>query len=182
LAVYLSADCPVYLAPAMDLDMFQHPSYKINIHKLESFGNHILPAGNGELASGLIGEGRMCEPEEILKILQGIPKVLSGKKLLISAGPTYENIDPVRFIGNRSSGKMGYALAEEARNRGAKVVLVSGPVNIAPPKGVSCIPVVSAEEMHHQMLQHAGQADIIIMSAAVADYKPSRSESSKIKK
>lgn len=182
MAVYLSAECPVYVAPAMDLDMYRHPSYKKNIAKLKSYGNHVIPAESGELASGLKGEGRMCEPEKIMEVLKAMPAEFKGKKIVISAGPTQENIDPVRFIGNRSSGKMGYALAEEARKRGAEVVLVSGPVSIAPPRGVVCIPVNTAEEMHREMLKHSSDADIIIMSAAVADYRPSESKNTKIKK
>lgn len=182
MAVYLSADCDIYVAPAMDLDMFKHPTFESNIHKIHSFGNKILPAGKGELASGLYGEGRMCEPEEIIELLEDVESILHGKKILVSAGPTYEKIDPVRFIGNHSSGKMGIALAQEAYNRGAEVCLVLGPSSVRPPHGVAVFPVVSAQEMHDEMMRHSVDADIIIMAAAVADYRPKKVVNSKIKK
>ena len=182
LAVYLSADCPVFVAPTMDLDMFKHPSFKTNIQKLESYGNRILPSGEGELASGFFGEGRMCEPEEIIEILLSENTALSGKKVLVSAGPTYEKIDPVRFIGNHSSGKMGIALAQEAYNRGADVTLVLGPVSIDPPKGIAVFPVTSAEEMYREMTKYSQDADVIIMAAAISDYRPKNVAASKMKK
>jgi Phosphopantothenoylcysteine synthetase/decarboxylase len=152
LACYLSAKCPVYYAPAMDLDMYTHPSTKMTFEKLESFGNIQIPATHGELASGLVGQGRMAEPEDIVSflendILRSLP--LRGKRILITAGPTYEAIDPVRFIGNHSSGKMGYALAEASADLGAEVVLVSGPSHLhLNHKAVKLIPVTSAEEMY----------------------------------
>jgi phosphopantothenoylcysteine decarboxylase/phosphopantothenate--cysteine ligase len=149
-AVYLSAKCPVLFAPAMDLDMWKHPSTQSNINKLSSYGNILIPPGKGELASGLVGEGRLAEPEEILDFLvkfseKGLP--LAGKKALVSAGPTYEAIDPVRFIGNHSSGKMGYAIATQLEELGADVTLVSGPSALKLPKGVDTISVTSAAEM-----------------------------------
>ncbi|MEI6865180.1 bifunctional phosphopantothenoylcysteine decarboxylase/phosphopantothenate--cysteine ligase CoaBC [Flavicella sp.] len=186
LAVYLSAKCPVYFAPAMDLDMFKHPSTTENINKLQDYGNHLIPAGVGELASGLIGEGRMAEPEEIVSfiekdILGKLP--LKGKKVLITAGPTYESIDPVRFIGNHSSGKMGFELALTAANLGAKVVLISGPTsqNIQHSL-VKRIDVVSAEEMYNTVFEFYKNVDIAIAAAAVADYTPVTVASEKIKK
>jgi len=184
LATYLSSDCPVFIAPAMDLDMYQHPSLKKNLSLLKKFGNHIINSTSGELASGLNGEGRMEEPEEIVKQLQNfkISGPLSGKKLIVSAGPTYEAIDPVRFIGNHSSGKMGYAIAEEALKNGAEVILVSGPVHIKPPIGVQLIKVTSAVEMYDAVHSYIGDMDIAVMSAAVADYRPSAPADEKIKK
>jgi phosphopantothenoylcysteine decarboxylase/phosphopantothenate--cysteine ligase len=186
MAVYLSAKCPVYFAPAMDLDMYQHPANKENIAKLQAFGNEMIKPGHGELASGLVGEGRMAEPEEITAFIaadlkKGQP--LSGKKVLITAGPTYENIDPVRFIGNHSSGKMGYALAIEAANRGADVVLVSGPTNLdMDHASVQRIRITSAQEMYDACHAHFEGTDIAILSAAVADYRPASVSNSKLKK
>lgn len=185
-ATYLSAKCPVYFAPAMDLDMWKHAATQSNIQKLQSYGNMLISPGYGELASGLIGEGRMTEPLEIVEFLANnlnkeLP--LTGKKVLVTAGPTYEAIDPVRFIGNHSSGKMGYALAEELSFLGAEVTLLSGPTNIysvAP--GIERINVVSAEEMNEKALEICDMVDIIIMSAAVADYKPKSAADKKIKK
>ena len=186
LAVYLSARCPVFIAPAMDLDMWKHPSTISNLEKLKSFGNQIITPAFGELASGLTGEGRMEEPENILVMLrnffsQGLP--LAGKKVLVTAGPTYENIDPVRFIGNRSSGKMGFAIADELAKQGAEVVLISGPssqrIDV---NSVHRIDVESAKEMYDACLLHAGSMDLIIMAAAVADYRPSSASQQKIKK
>ena len=184
-AVYLSAKCHVFVAPAMDLDMWAHGSTQSNIARLQSFGNHIIPPGNGELASGLSGEGRLAEPEEILAFLEthfagNFP--LAGKKALVTAGPTYEAIDPVRYIGNHSSGKMGYALASQLLQLGAEVTLVSGPTNLPTPSGVAYIPVTSASEMLDACLAHFAHADITIMSAAVADYTPKTVASQKIKK
>jgi len=184
LACYLSAKCPVFFAPAMDLDMFKHPSTVENIEKLVSNGNHLIAAGTGELASGLEGEGRMAEPEEIVASLHDyFEDQLNGKRVLITAGPTYEAIDPVRFIGNRSTGKMGYALAQELINRGYLVDLVSGPSNLPAPEGLnSIINVESASEMYKSAIELSGQADICIMAAAVADYTPETVSDEKIKK
>jgi len=186
LAVYLSAKCPVYFAPAMDLDMFKHPSTTENIYKLQEFNNHLIPVGTGELASGLKGEGRMAEPEEIVSfmvehILSELP--LKGKKVLITAGPTYEAIDPVRFIGNHSSGKMGFQLAENAANLGAEVVLITGPTaqNISG-TSVERIDVVSAAQMYKAVFEYYKDVDIAIAAAAVADYTPVTVASQKIKK
>ena len=185
-ATYLSAKCPVYIAPAMDLDMWKHPSTKSNIQKLKSYGNTIIPVGDGELASGLSGEGRMAEPEEIIDFLsssfsKGLD--LEGKKVLITAGPTYEAIDPVRFIGNRSSGKMGVALAEACANRGAKVELVLGPskLSVSHPN-INCIRVQSAEDMYQAATGVFNSCDAAIMAAAVADYTPKTVSDIKIKK
>ncbi|HZW77234.1 MAG TPA: bifunctional phosphopantothenoylcysteine decarboxylase/phosphopantothenate--cysteine ligase CoaBC [Flavobacteriaceae bacterium] len=186
LAVYLSAACPVYYAPAMDLDMYQHPSVQESFTKLEEFGNIQIPAGFGELASGLIGQGRMAEPVEIVEFLKGdlaakLP--LRGKKVLITAGPTYEAIDPVRFIGNHSSGKMGYALAETAANLGAQVFLISGPTHLKlENSNVHIDRVTSAQEMYDAAHKYFGTVDIAIASAAVADYRPAEIAREKIKK
>ncbi|MCW5516538.1 bifunctional phosphopantothenoylcysteine decarboxylase/phosphopantothenate--cysteine ligase CoaBC [Muriicola sp. Z0-33] len=186
LAVYLSAKCPVFYAPAMDLDMYKHPSTKATFETLEGFGNIMIPATSGELASGLHGEGRMAEPEDILTFLQeylsnGLP--LSGKKVVITAGPTFEAIDPVRFIGNHSSGKMGYALAGVAADLGAEVVLVSGPSHLSAEHHlITLIRVVSAEEMYQEVHKHYDQADFVICAAAVADYRPAKIADQKIKK
>lgn len=186
LACYLSAKCPVYYAPAMDLDMYQHPTTRETFSKLESFGNIQIPAAFGELASGLIGQGRMAEPEEIVSFLENdiLKKLpLRGKKFLITAGPTYEALDPVRFIGNHSSGKMGYAIAETAANLGAEVVLISGPVSLKLENDfVKIIRVTSAEEMYKAAHEYFNQSDVAILSAAVADYRPSEIASEKIKK
>lgn len=184
-AVYLSAKCPVLFAPAMDLDMWKHPSTQSNIKKLGSYGNILIHPGNGELASGLIGEGRMAEPEEIMDFLvkfsaRGL--ALSGKKALVSAGPTYEAIDPVRFIGNHSSGKMGYAIAAQLKELGADVTLISGPCALKNPEGVLKISVTSAAEMLVACEEHFQAADIVVMSAAVADYTPINVATQKIKK
>jgi len=186
LAIYLSAKCPVYYAPAMDLDMYQHPSTKETFEKLTSFGNIQIPATHGELASGLVGQGRMAEPEDIVAfiekdIAEKLP--LRGKKVLITAGPTYEAIDPVRFIGNHSSGKMGYAIADEAANLGAEVILVSGPSSVLLKNPtVHKISVTSAQEMYVSVHEHFSQCDVAILSAAVADYRPVSVASEKIKK
>jgi len=184
LATYLSSDCPVFIAPAMDLDMYQHPTLKNNLNLLKKFGNHIIDSTSGELASGLKGEGRMEEPEQIIEILKDfkLNGPLSGKKVIITAGPTHEALDPVRFIGNHSTGKMGFALAEEAFKNGAEVILVSGPVHIEAPKGVNTIKVTSAREMYAVVHEHIDNMDIAIMAAAVADYRPSHIAEEKIKK
>src|SRR5690606_4117945 len=186
LATYLSAKCPVYFAPAMDLDMYRHPSTKESIGKLESFGNVAIPAETGELASGLFGEGRMAEPEHILDFIRkdlakGLP--LSGKKVLITAGPTYESIDPVRFLANHSSGTMGYELAKKAADLGGKGILVSGPTHLTlHHTGIELIRVTSAREMYDACHRHFESVDIAIAAAAVADYRPKRIAAQKIKK
>jgi len=186
LAVYLSAKCPVYYAPAMDLDMYKHPSTLETFKKLETFGNIQIPAAFGELASGLVGQGRMAEPEEIVyfiknDLLKSLP--LQGKKVLITAGPTYEAIDPVRFIGNHSSGKMGYALAEVSASLGAEVILISGPVSLTiSNSSINVVPVTSAQEMYDAAHIYYPTCDIAILSAAVADYKSSEIAQEKIKK
>jgi phosphopantothenoylcysteine decarboxylase/phosphopantothenate--cysteine ligase len=185
MAVYLSATCPIVVAPAMDEDMWHHPSTKNNLQKLASYNNQIIPVENGELASGLIGEGRMAEPETIVQYLEDFffqKDELKGKTVLITAGPTYEAIDPVRFIGNYSSGKMGVAIAAEMQKRGAKVNLVIGPVNVAIPNGVNVVEVKSASEMHTACFSIFNQCDIAVMSAAVADYTPVKKATEKIKK
>ncbi len=182
-AVYLSARCPVYFAPAMDLDMWAHPATKANVSRLQSYGNVLIPPGNGELASGLSGDGRMAEPEEIVAFLnKKTGASFHGKKVLITAGPTYEAIDPVRFIGNHSSGKMGYALSETFARWGAEVTLISGPSALPTPAGVQRVDVTSAEEMLNACLEKSNAADILIMSAAVADYRPAQVATQKIKK
>ncbi|MBJ2175519.1 bifunctional phosphopantothenoylcysteine decarboxylase/phosphopantothenate--cysteine ligase CoaBC [Aureibaculum sp. A20] len=186
LATYLSSKCKVYFAPAMDLDMYKHNSTKDNLQKLETFGNIMIPAEIGELASGLEGEGRMAEPENILAfienhIISGLP--LRNKKVLITAGPTYEAIDPVRFIGNHSSGKMGFELAKEAANLGAEVILISGPSNESIKHAlIKRIDVVTAEEMYTAVHEHYATCNIAILSAAVADFKPDHAAVDKIKK
>lgn len=185
LAVYLSAKGPVAFAPAMDLDMWKHPTVQQNIQRLTQFGHQIIPPGHGELASGLVGEGRLAEPEEILSFIKHFfedSKPLAGKKALVSAGPTYEAIDPVRFIGNHSSGKMGYAIANQLVQLGAEVTLVSGPSSQATPEAVNRIDVVSANDMFNAMQANFNHSDIIVMSAAVADYTPQEVATQKIKK
>lgn len=185
LAVYLSATCPVFIAPAMDEDMWMHPSTKKNILLLQSFGNIILPVTNGELASGLMGEGRMMEPENMLLFIEHYFQQnnnLKGKKVLISAGPTYEALDPVRFIGNKSSGKMGIALAKECKNRGAEVTLVLGPSVESVPANINIVRVNTAAEMYDACINDFKETDIAIMCAAVADYSPVIVSKEKIKK
>lgn len=186
MAIYLSAKCPVFVAPAMDLDMYVHPSTDRNINLLTSYGNIIIPAEEGELASGLVGKGRMAEPEHILDFIDdyfntSLP--LKGKKILITAGPTYEPIDPVRFIGNHSSGKMGFDIAMEAAKRGAEVVLVSGPTNqkISHPL-VKVISILSAKEMYTVCHYYFESVDAVVAAAAVADYRPKHVADQKIKK
>ncbi|WP_418604355.1 bifunctional phosphopantothenoylcysteine decarboxylase/phosphopantothenate--cysteine ligase CoaBC [Hwangdonia sp.] len=185
-ATYLSAKCPVYFAPAMDLDMYKHPSTLKSFEKLDAFGNIMIPATSGELASGLVGEGRMAEPEDIIAfiendILDKLP--LRGKKVFITAGPTYEAIDPVRFIGNHSSGKMGFEIAKASANLGASVVLITGPthqkVNHAL---IEVVPVISAQDMYDAAHRYFAHVDIAILSAAVADFKPKEAAAQKIKK
>mgnify|MGYP000067543505 CR=1 FL=1 len=186
LATYLSAKCPVYFAPAMDLDMYKHTSTLDNLSKLQEYSNVMIPATSGELASGLVGEGRMAEPKDIITfiesdILSKLP--LKQKKVLITAGPTYEAIDPVRFIGNHSSGKMGFALAKEAANLGAEVILISGPSHQQIKHSlIHRIDVTTAQEMYQEAHKHFDKVDIAILSAAVADYKPKNVASQKIKK
>lgn len=186
LAVYMSAKCPVYIAPAMDLDMYVHPSTIRNLEILASYNHVIIPAEEGELASGLIGKGRMSEPETIVSVLeatliQDLP--LQNKKILITAGPTYEPIDPVRFIGNHSSGKMGYDIAKEAAKKGATVILVSGPTNqkMEDPR-VKVIAVRSAMDMYEVCHQYFDEVDVVVAAAAVADYRPKNVATQKIKK
>jgi phosphopantothenoylcysteine decarboxylase/phosphopantothenate--cysteine ligase len=188
IATYMSAKCPVFIAPAMDLDMYVHPSTKKNLELAESFGHIIIPAENGELASGLIGQGRMSEPETIAKTIEEFfnsnnKRTLEGKTVLITAGPTYEAIDPVRFIGNHSSGKMGFSLAEEASKRGAKVILISGPSSqVIDDKNITLHKVTSAKEMLAKVFEFYDTVDIGIASAAVADYAPKEVAKEKIKK
>jgi phosphopantothenoylcysteine decarboxylase / phosphopantothenate---cysteine ligase len=186
LATYLSATCPVVAAPAMDEDMWHHPTTKINLQKLESFGNSIIPVANGELASGLYGDGRMAEPEAIMQYIGEhffLTKDLAGKKALVTAGPTYEPIDPVRFIGNHSSGKMGLAIAEELARRGAEVHLVLGPSGVKTAlQGIYVHKVETAEEMFDVCMKEFPTAHLAVMSAAVADYTPVAKAAEKIKK
>lgn len=186
LATYLSAKCPVYFAPAMDLDMYQHPSTLAAFQKLQSFGNSMIPAESGELASGLYGEGRMAEPENIIQFLQkDIAKALplSGKKVLITAGPTHEALDPIRFLGNHSSGTMGFELAEKAARLGAEVVLISGPTHLEIHHStIHVIRVTSAQEMYQACHNHYPDRDVVIAAAAVADYRPKHVAREKIKK
>lgn len=186
ITTYLSAKAPVFIAPAMDLDMFAHPSTQRNLDWLRSYGNHIIEPASGELASHLIGKGRMEEPEQIFKVVADFlthRKDMEGKKVMITAGPTYEKIDPVRFIGNYSSGKMGYALAEECAERGAEVVLISGPVSIkAHHPSIKVVSVESAQQMHDAALLAFADSDAAIMCAAVADYAPVVVAEKKIKR
>jgi phosphopantothenoylcysteine decarboxylase/phosphopantothenate--cysteine ligase len=186
LASYLSAKCTVYFAPAMDLDMWKHTATQKNISKLQSFGNILIPPGNGELASGLYGEGRMAEPEEMIAFLSSDIKKklpLANRKILVTAGPTYEAIDPVRFIGNHSSGKMGFAIADELASLGAEVTLIAGPsAQVSKQVSVKRIDVTTAAEMLEACLQHFKNSKACIMSAAVADYTPVAVSHQKIKK
>ena len=189
---YLSMKAPVFIAPAMDLDMYKHPSTLRNIEALRSFGNHIIEPGSGFLASGLEGKGRMEDPENIVKVLdnffsasdekQSVTEDLKGKKILITAGPTYEKIDPVRFIGNYSSGKMGFALAEECSRRGAKVILVAGPVSLACSENIQRVDVESCKEMYEVTIGEFLGCDAAILCAAVADFRPSEIAAHKIKR
>ena len=185
-AAYLSAKCPVYFAPAMDLDMWRHPSTLSNVHKLQSYGNVLIQPGTGELASGLHGEGRLAEPEEIVNfITNDLTKALplKGKQILVTAGPTYEAIDPVRFIGNHSSGKMGFAIANELAKQGAKVMLVTGPTSqVSTNPHIKRINITTAAEMLETCLMYFDSSDACVMSAAVADYTPVTVATQKIKK
>lgn len=192
ITTYLSMKAPVFIAPAMDLDMYKHPSTQKNIRTLRSFGNHIIEPGSGFLASGLEGKGRMEEPENIVKALadffstssesQTYIEDLKDKKILITAGPTYEKIDPVRFIGNYSSGKMGFALAEECSRRGAKVVLVAGPVNLTCSESIQRVDVESCKEMYDAVVGEFPNCDAAILCAAVADFRPEMIAEQKIKR
>ena len=192
ITTYLSMKAPVFIAPAMDLDMYKHPSTLKNIETLRSFGNHIIEAGSGFLASGLEGKGRMEEPENIVKTLADFFSTLSesqfytedlkDKKILITAGPTYEKIDPVRFIGNYSSGKMGFALAEECSRRGAKVVLVAGPVSLTCTENIQRVDVESCKEMYEAAVGEFPNCDAAILCAAVADFRPETIAEQKIKR
>lgn len=193
-AVYLSARCPVFLAPAMDLDMYQHGSTRRNLETLQAYGNQLIEATYGELASGLEGQGRLAEPEEIVDRVESwfeaqgadqnpSSQRLKGKKVMITAGPTYEAIDPVRFIGNHSTGKMGFAMAEAAAAEGAAVTLIAGPVQLKTGHpAIDRIDISSAEELYEQCRQRFSVQDIVIFAAAVADYKPAMVSSHKIKK
>ncbi len=185
-AVYLSARCPVWIAPAMDVDMWHHPATQANVERLKARGVRLIPVEYGELASGLVGEGRMAEPETIVRHLLASDdrsQPLAGKKALVTAGPTHEAIDPVRFIGNHSSGKMGIAIAEALARKGAEVTLVLGPTHLRPshPR-VRVIPVVSAQDMYEVCTEHFSQAHVAVLAAAVADYRPQRAAPVKIKK
>ena len=186
LAVYLSAKCPVYFAPAMDLDMHEHPATQEAIQRLVSRNNIHIPAQEGELASGLKGVGRMQEPDQIVDFLEqdlSSKMPLLGTRMMVTAGPTHESLDPVRYIGNHSSGKMGYAIANEAASQGAKVTLISGPVDeLAIHPGVRLVQIKTADEMHTACLRHFEDCNILVMAAAVADYKPKHIVESKIKK
>ena len=184
-AVYLSSTCPVIVAPAMDEDMWYHPAIQNNLQIIQQFGNQVIPVENGELASGLTGNGRMAEPETILSKLEDFflsTKQLAGKKVLVTAGPTYEALDPVRFIGNHSSGKMGIAIATEFQKRGAIVTLVLGPSSQSAPGGMNVVNVQSAEEMFTVCTAVFNKMDIAVLSAAVADYSPVTVAEEKIKK
>lgn len=185
-ATYLSARCPVFIAPAMDLDMWTHGATRRNLNLLRGDGCHIIPVGHGELASGLIGDGRMAEPEEIVRFLDAFfsqKKDLLNKKILVTAGPTYEALDPVRFIGNRSSGKMGFAIAEELAERGAEVILISGPTKLSSKHpSVKCHKIESAQQMFDLATAEFPNCDGAILAAAVADYRPKEVSDLKIKK
>ena len=186
LAVYLSAKCKTFIAPSMDLDMYDHPSNQKNLKKLKTYGNIIMPVGKGQLASGLYGNGRMLEPNQIISFLinhykSNLP--LNGKNVLITSGPTYEQIDPVRFIGNNSSGKMGFALAEVAASKGANVILITGPTNEKNHNSLIKVhPVLSADNMYEAVKKHYADCDIAIASAAVSDFRVKSPEKKKIKK
>jgi phosphopantothenoylcysteine decarboxylase / phosphopantothenate---cysteine ligase len=185
-AVYLSARCPVFVAPAMDVDMWHHPATRANMQRLQAHGVQTIPVGHGELASGLVGEGRMAEPEEIVAFVQRFfaqQRDLQGQKALVTAGPTFEHLDPVRFIGNHSTGKMGIAIADALATRGAAVTLVLGPTHLRPQHpGVTVIPVMSAQQMYEACAAHYPATDIAVLAAAVADYRPAEVATQKIKK
>jgi len=185
-AAYLSARCPVFIAPAMDLDMWQHPTTLHNVSQLKKFGNHLIPVGHGELASGLVGAGRMAEPEDIITYLNNFFEknaALKGVTAMVTAGPTYEPIDPVRFIGNRSSGKMGVAIAEDLASRGAKVQLILGPSKLNPEHPlIEVINVKTAQDMYEAASSRFDKTDVAVLAAAVADYRPITVADKKIKK
>jgi phosphopantothenoylcysteine decarboxylase / phosphopantothenate---cysteine ligase len=185
-AVYLSARCPVFVAPAMDVDMWHHPATRRNIRILEDMGVHVIPVGHGELASGLVGDGRMAEPEDIVAYLEthfARRRDLTGKKALVTAGPTYEALDPVRFIGNHSTGKMGIAIAESLAQRGAEVSLVLGPTaQKTGMAGIETVRVMSAQQMYEACAARFAAADVVVLAAAVADYRPKTVSDVKIKK
>ena len=184
-ATYLACRCPVMIAPAMDVDMLQHPATRENIEKLKKRGHQIIDPGEGDLASGLKGPGRLKEPSEIFEVIRDLfqkKKDFADLKVLVTAGPTQEAIDPVRYLGNRSSGKMGYALASEFSERGAGVILISGPVHLEPPAGVQTHHVTSAGDMHNKVMECLSDADIVVMAAAVADFTPAQYSRDKIKK
>lgn len=188
ITTYLSMKAPVFIAPAMDLDMYRHPSTQANLRTLQSYGNHIVEPASGFLASGLEGKGRMEEPAVIAKYISNYfekaekTSALAGKRVLITAGPTYEKIDPVRFIGNYSSGKMGFAIAEECRKRGADVTIVAGPVSLKTPEGAKRIDVESCEDMYNAATSTFATSDVAILSAAVADFRPADVADKKIKR
>ena len=188
ITTYLSMKAPVFIAPAMDLDMYRHPSTQANLRTLQAYGNHIVEPASGFLASGLEGKGRMEEPAVIAKYISNYfekaekTSALAGKRVLITAGPTYEKIDPVRFIGNYSSGKMGFAIAEECRKRGADVTIVAGPVSLKTPEGVKRIDVESCEDMYNAATSTFATSDVAILSAAVADFRPADVADKKIKR
>ncbi|MBR7049433.1 MAG: bifunctional phosphopantothenoylcysteine decarboxylase/phosphopantothenate--cysteine ligase CoaBC [Prevotella sp.] len=190
ITTYLSMKAPVFIAPAMDLDMYRHPSTQQNIEQLKQYGNHFIEPASGFLASGLEGKGRMEEPEQIIEYLEQFfanthhpsPNTLAGKHVLITAGPTYEKIDPVRFIGNYSSGKMGFALAEECLQRGAQVTLVAGPVSLSCSEGIRRIDVESCQQMYEATTNTFPTADVAILCAAVADFQPEQVADQKIKR
>lgn len=188
ITTYLSMKAPVFIAPAMDLDMYRHPSTQPNLRTLQSYGNHIVEPASGFLASGLEGKGRMEEPAVIAKYISNYfekaekTSALAGKRVLITAGPTYEKIDPVRFIGNYSSGKMGFAIAEECRKRGADVTIVAGPVSLKTPEGVKRIDVENCEDMYNAATSTFATSDVAILSAAVADFRPADVADKKIKR
>ena len=188
ITTYLSMKAPVFIAPAMDLDMYRHPSTQANLRTLQSYGNHIVEPASGFLASGLEGKGRMEEPAVIAKYISNYfekaekTSALANKRVLITAGPTYEKIDPVRFIGNYSSGKMGFAIAEECRKRGADVTIVAGPVSLKTPEGVKRIDVESCEDMYNAATSTFATSDVAILSAAVADFRPADVADKKIKR
>ncbi len=185
ITTYLSSKCPVFVAPAMDLDMMAHPSTTRNLELLRNYGNHIIEPAEGELASHLVGKGRMEEPEKIAAVLEAYfacPQPLKGLKAMVTAGPTYERIDPVRFIGNFSTGKMGYAIAESLRRQGADVVLVSGPTALPDPAGIRTVRVESACQMLEACRNEFDSCDIAVWTAAVADYAPAHPADSKIKR
>jgi len=186
MTIYLAARCPVFFAPAMDLDMYKHPTTKRNIEIIRTYGHRLIEPKEGELASGLCGEGRMEEPEEITRIIIEFfqpSQAFAGKRVLVTAGPTHESIDPVRFVSNHSSGLMGFEIAREMASRGASVTLIAGPVNLATPQGIhSRIDVVSAGEMYSECLENSIDANLVIMAAAVSDYKPKSKQAQKLKR